>query len=171
MAGGLDRREWMNRVLSAAVSLGAAGPLWAAGQGAAAEWKPEFFTAAQAGTLAALGEAIVPGSTAARCPRVIDRMLAIESGDVRRPLVDALAAFDREARRLHGTGLAALDGAARDAMVAGAAGGGALHGPFTTVKEWTAGVYWTSREGLKELGWTGRLAWEMFPGCEVRGAG
>ncbi len=33
------------------------------------------------------------------------------------------------------------------------------------MKEWTADAYWSSQKGLRELGWTGRLAWDSFPNC------
>jgi len=33
------------------------------------------------------------------------------------------------------------------------------------LKGWISGAYYTSEQGLKELGWTGNMAFDSFPGC------
>ncbi len=67
------------------------------GSEAAHSWTPHFLSAAQNNTLIALGERIVPGSADAFCNRLIDRIMTIESAKNQKELVDALAAFDRQA--------------------------------------------------------------------------
>ena len=98
--------------------------------------------------LTAIGERIVPGSTEALCNRVIDRVLTMESDQTRKQLMDALAAF--------GTDFAGLQGAST---------GGPLHAQFEVIKEWIADAYWSSEKGLRELGWTGKMAWSTLPPC------
>jgi len=64
-----------------------------------AEGDPELLDAYQMKMLDSLGEAIVPGSTAAGCGRFIDSLLAVgERRDARR-FLSALGALEAEARR------------------------------------------------------------------------
>lgn len=165
--GGFSRRVWVQCVTAAVAALAAGGRL--AGAEPATGTAGAGLSPAQAATLTAVGEWIVPGSARVGCAQVIDRILAIEDDQHRQALSGALAAFDREAERLHGTGFARLDAAQQESIVAASSEGGPVHEAFRTVKEWTAAVYWTSRDGLKEQGWTGRLAWENFPGCDEHG--
>ena len=49
-----------------------------------------------------LSEQIVPGSRAAEVPEFLDRLLAVESTDTQKRFMQALGAFEREAREAHG---------------------------------------------------------------------
>jgi len=53
-------------------------------------------------TLAILGEQIVPGSRATQVPEFLDRLLAVESFETQQQFMQALGAFEREARDAHG---------------------------------------------------------------------
>src|SRR5688500_16269032 len=53
-------------------------------------------------TLALLSEQIVPGSRATQVPEFLDRLLAVESMDTQKGFMQALGAFEREAREAHG---------------------------------------------------------------------
>jgi hypothetical protein len=37
---------------------------------------------------------------------------------------------------------------------------------FDTLKGWISGAYYSSEAGMRELGWTGTVMHEKFPGCE-----
>lgn len=114
-------------------------------------------SADQNANLAAIGEAIVPGSAAADCNRVIDRVLAIESAKNQSDLKTALDAFD-SFRSQKPEQQAEILGTASTA-------GNKLEPHFQLIKEWVAATYWSSEPGLKELGWNGQMAWANYPGC------
>jgi len=138
----------------------------AAEEPATAPWKPQFLTAEQNDTLAAVGERMIPGSGEALCNRLIDSVLPMESEKNKKDLLDALAAFDGEAERRHRQRFRQLTPAQQDEILTFASNdGSALHHQFGLVKEWTADAYWTSLKGLRELGWTGRVMWDSFPNC------
>ena len=136
-----------------------------------AKWAPQFFTAEQNETLVALGERIVPGSGEAYSNRVIDLIMTVESDKVREELVQAMAAFDDQAQARHQKAFRALTSEQQDQILTSAVNDkGQLHSQFGVVKEWVADAYWSSEKGLREMGWTGRMAWETFPGCGHPGA-
>lgn len=171
-----SRRDWMLVLLQATSALTVAMPAAAAqhqphgaavpNEASLAPWTPRFLTAAQNETLIALGERIVPGSNETSCNRIIDSILAIDSEKNKRDLVQALAAFNGKAAQLHQQQFQQLSAAQQNEILSAAsAPDGSLHAEFGIVKEWMADAYWSSREGLRELGSTGRLAWNSFPGC------
>ncbi len=130
------------------------------------DWKPQFFSTEQNDTLIALGERIIPGSAGASCNRLIDLIMTVESEKTREELLQAMAMFDNEARKRHQKPFRDLTAEQQDEILTSAVTGGSpLHSQFGVVKEWMADAYWSSEKGLRELGWTGRMAWENFPGC------
>lgn len=157
----MNRREWMLQV----AALGSLSR-FSAGADAAKDWKSQFLSAEQNGTLVALGERIIPGSTEAYCNRVIDLVMPIESDKNKRDFLKCLDAFDREAESRHRQRFGALNATAQDEIVSNASvQGSSLHHELQIIKEWMAYAYWSSQKGLAELGSTGRMAWEEFPGC------
>ena len=178
----LNRRDLMRRLLQSAagVSLAPAvhgrpqhahGDAQKSSAGGDQEWRPQFFNAEQNRTLVSLGERIVPGSGDAMCNRLIDRFMTVESPERRAPLVSALAAFDRESRNRHGKPYSELSSEQQDELLTAASTGEQDRAHFQVIKEWIADAYWTSQEGMRELGRTNRIAWESFPGCEGAGPG
>jgi hypothetical protein len=138
----LSRREWIASL--------ALAPLLSA-------QNSSFLSPEQTQTLASLGECIIPGSAAAQCPQTIDLILGIESAKNQQMFTDALGAFKN---------FADLGAAAQTELLTKAAvSGNELNRPFQTVKEWVADTYWSSKAGLKDLGWTGQMAWREFKGC------
>ncbi|HEY7210383.1 MAG TPA: gluconate 2-dehydrogenase subunit 3 family protein [Bryobacteraceae bacterium] len=147
----LSRREWMVRVVAAAGALTTAS---------AETWRPEFLNERQNATLVSLGERIIPGSAAANCNRVIDLVLAIESEHNKQSFIAALSGFEK----VRFTG---LEPAEQDKILSRVSQPGAdLHAQFALLKEWIADAFWSSQEGMRELGWQGRIAWKEFDGCE-----
>ena len=128
-------------------------------------WVPHFLSTSQNETLLALGERIIPGTSAALCNRLIDSVLSIEAEKSKVELLQSLAAFDQEAHQLHHLRFDQLTPVQQDGILTIASRGGELHAEFGVVKEWMADAYWSSLNGLRELGWTGRMAWESFPDC------
>ena len=107
-------------------------------------------------TLAILGEQIVPGSRAAKVPEFLDRLLAVESTDTQKRFVQAIGAFERQAREAHGKpwkSLAAAEATALLAKMSEAPGSEATRRAFETIKGGVAETYFATETGLKELGW------------------
>jgi hypothetical protein len=160
-SAGINRREWMLRAAQASGVLALAGSL------EAAAWTPQFLTGSQAAILTALGERIIPGSTAAQCGRFIDLMMTIETKRIRDELTHSLAEFDAAAQKRYGNAFSRLQPQQQDKLLEEASEEHApLHPEFLVIKEWMADAYWTSRQGLHDLGWNGQMAWPAFPGCE-----
>ena len=195
-SGRLTRREMVRRLLAGA-GAGAAWPLVATSHpiyahladGAlfedmeklgAAEWKPLFLSAEQEELLAALGEAIVPGSGKAQVDRFIDLLLNVETAKHQSKFAESLAAFEAESQTRYGKRFPSLDASQQIALLTAAAsqpskedspGGGpkpnpSLHDHFENLKGWISGAYYSSEAGMRELGWTGEYVFESFPGCE-----
>ena len=68
-------------------------------------------------TLAILGEQIVPGSRAAKVPEFLDRLLAVESTDTQKRFIQAIGAFERQAREAHGKPWKSLTAAEATALL------------------------------------------------------
>jgi hypothetical protein len=166
----LDRREWILGILTASLLSGISPTSEAQSAPGTAEsereWVPRSFTVEQNETVIALGERIVPGSAEALCNRLIDLVLPIESEKNKREFLASLDAFDHEAENLFGRRFRNLDAASQDKILSNASEqGDKLFQAFQIVKEWMTDTYWSSLKGLRELGWTGRVAWDKFPGC------
>ena len=191
----LTRREIVQRLLGGA-GAGAAWPLVAASHpiyehlanGAmfeeaeklgATNWKPLFLNAQQEETLAALAEAIVPGSRKAQADRFIDLLLSVDTTEHKKSFVDSLAAFETESQKRFGKRFPALNAGEQNALLTDAstrpakesATGGdrkedpGLRGHFENLKGWISGAYYSSEAGMRELGWTEDRVFEKFPGC------
>lgn len=157
----MNRREWMLQM----AALGSLSRL-SAGADIADDWKPQFVSAEQNETMVALGERIIPGSAEAYCNRLIDLVMPIESDKNKRDFLKCLDAFDREAESRHRQRFGKLNATVQDEILSNASvQGSSLHHEFQLIKEWIADAYWSSQKGLAELGSTGRMAWEEFPGC------
>lgn len=140
---------------------------------AAAAYKPEFLDAHQFKTLEVLSEAIVPGSTTAKVAPFLDILLAVELPQTQRTFLSALGAFDMAAIRSHGKAWHSISAAERDAILQAASTGESgrskgvttMHDQFQTLKGWIAGAFYSSEQGMRELGWTGNVFHAELPGC------
>lgn len=164
-------------------------------QAAGENWAPLFLDSHQNETLVVLGERILPGSSKAQVNRFIDLLLSVDSADNQKGFLNALAAFEAESLSEHGqpfkdlpetqqvailTKAAAVQGAPEPGAFrrrvgvgsrAGASGNEhvTLHDHFENLKGWVMGAYYTSEVGMKELGWTGQVMFDSFPGCQHPG--
>jgi hypothetical protein len=140
---------------------------------AATAYKPEFLDAHQFKTLEVLSEAIVPGSTTAKVAPFLDILLAVELPQTQRTFLSALGAFDMAAIRSHGKAWSSITAAERDAILQAASTGESgrpkgtttMQDHFQTLKGWIAGAFYSSEQGMKELGWTGNVFHAELPGC------
>jgi hypothetical protein len=115
-----------------------------------------FFDKHAFDTLAILGEQIVPGSRAAKVPEFLDRLMAVESTDTQRGVIQSLGAFERAAREAHGKPWKALSPAEANAILgkmSEAPASEATHRAFEMIKGSVAETYFATEVGLKELGW------------------
>jgi hypothetical protein len=136
-----------------------------------AAWQPAFLTSNQNEALIAIGEGIIPGSKEALCNRVIDLILSIDSEKNKREFTAALAAFDSASQKQFEKPVNALTSEQMNKLLDSASTNTNPIWPhFDLLKEWLADSYWSSQQGLRELGWTGRMVWEKFDGCPHPGS-
>lgn len=120
-----------------------------------------FFDRHAFDTLAVLSEQIVPGSRAAQVPQFLDRLLAVESTDTQKNFMQALGAFEREAREAHGTPWKALTVDQATALltkISGQPESEPMRQTFDDLKKAVAKTFYESEIGMKELGWNGSIA-------------
>jgi hypothetical protein len=132
----------------------------------AAEWKPHFLSEPQAQSLDELAESIIPGSSRAHVNRFIDLLLSVDSKPNQKKFVASLAVVQDEVRHKFGRSFGQLTGHEKEDFLKGAFADSAAHKPIDELKEWVSLAYYSSEEGMKELGWTGTHAFRTFPGCD-----
>ena len=150
---------------------------------------PLFLDPHQLETLASLAEAIVPGSAAAGVAPFVDRLLAADTREAQTELLAAMGAMQAEAVARFGRPWLGLDAGQKTALLAAVSTGPrsralrywtpgqpvlvpepppappTLRDRFERLKETIATAYWSSETGMRELGWTGEMIHEGFPGC------
>jgi hypothetical protein len=132
----------------------------------AVDWKPLFLNAEQNRILVALSEVVVPGSASAKVNQFVDLLLSVDRAEHRRDFIGSLAAVEDEARRRFRRGFARLEQGEQEALIADFSKGDAHGEAFQNLKEWIAGAYYSSEQGMRELGWNGNYAFDSFSGCE-----
>jgi len=159
--------------------------------GAQQETVPRILDDHGRATLARLAEQLVPGSADAGAVDLLDRVMAVEPMEDQRRFLNALGAFEREARFRHGQGWLDLDerqqseilgeastlapalpekpawtkGQPVEPAPAGPEPPASLRDHFDRLRGIVARAYYATEPGMKELGFTGRMAWTSFPGC------
>ena len=111
-------------------------------------------------TLASLSEQIVPGSRAAQVPEFLDRLLAVESTDTQQRFMQALGAFEREARDAHGLPWKSLTAGQATALltkISAQSDSDVSRKAFERIKGAVAESYFSTEAGMKELGWNGSM--------------
>lgn len=156
-----------------------------------ANWKPIFFDSHQNETLIVLAERIVPNSTQAQVNRFVDTLLSVDTEENQKRFVAALGEFDHEAISRYNHPFKALSADQQNAILTEAStaeasqpGQGArrrrrpavpkpgmaqpaltVRDHFENIKSWVSGAFYSSEFGMKELGWTGQVAWAGLPSC------
>jgi hypothetical protein len=159
---------------------------------ASTNWKPEFLDPHQAETLTVLAERIVPGSTKAGVTPFVDLLLSVDTQENQRKFLASLGALEAEAINEHSRPFKELSEDQQNAILTKACNEKPSHSDenadfswfavpsketgetprvtlrdyFENVKGWVSGAYYSSEVGMRELGWTGQVAWDSFPGCE-----
>jgi len=169
------------------------GGTMAAAQAKAADpgWEPIFFDPHQIETLIVMAERIVPNSTQAQVNRFIDTLISVDTQDNQKKFLASLSAFDHEAIIHYNCPFKDLSEEQQNAILTEAStaepsqpGAGArrrrrpavpkagsvqpvltLRDHFENIKAWVSSAFYSSEFGMKELGWTGQVAWESLPGC------
>jgi hypothetical protein len=158
----------------------------------AAVWAPEFLDPHQSDTLTVLAECIVPGSTKAQVNRFIDLLLTVDTQENQKKFLASLGAFEAEAINRFGKPFKDLTAEQHNQIltVASTEKSGQPEGRsdwswfavpakepseqarvtirdhFENIKGWVSGAYYSSEVGMRELGWTGDVYFDSFPGCE-----
>jgi hypothetical protein len=158
--------------------------------GAGGESYPSILDEHGRALLARIAEQLVPGSEAAGAVDLLDRVMAVEPVQEQRRFLNALGAFERESRFRYGRGWLELDEPTRNEILVAAstlASARPVRSPWTKgrpielepdekppatlrdhfdrLRDLIARAYYATEPGMKELGFTGRLAWTSLPGC------
>ena len=75
-----------------------------------------------------------------------------------------MAAINKHGKAWIGITPSEQDALLRDASTADAKTS-AMRGHFQNLKDWIAGAYYSSEDGMRELGWTGNVFHQELPGC------
>jgi hypothetical protein len=121
--------------------------------------------------LALLGEQIVPGSRAVGAAEFLDRLLFVESTETQKGFMQALGAFEREAREAHGRPWRALTAEQATALLAKIStlpDSDATRRAFDSIKGAVAETYFASAAGKKELGWNGGVVFAPPAACDTQ---
>jgi hypothetical protein len=192
-ARGLNRRQLVQRLLGTAGTGLVLGRATEAADTKPAEpdWQPVFFDSHQNETLIVLAERILPNSTQAQVNRFIDTLISVDTQENQKKFLASLGAFDHEGIARYNRPFKDLAEDQQNAILTAAStaqpsepgqGGRRRRRPtvpkpggdepaltlrdrFENVKGWVSGAFYSSEFGMKELGWTGQVAWEGLPGC------
>jgi hypothetical protein len=154
---------------------------------AATDYKPEFLDAHQLETLDLLAERIVPGSREANVAPFIDQLLAVDNHANQRNFLGALGAMEMLAIDRFSKPWKGITPAQQDELLTHAStaqtgmkdtgtdraprmeGRRSIRDHFENLRGWISGAYYSSEQGMSELGWTGEMFFEKLPGCEHPG--
>ena len=146
-----------------------------------ADWTPLFLSREQNDLLVSVGEAIVPGSGRAAVNRFIDLLLSVDTKQHKDEFTLALSSINSAAIKQYGKPFAELSAKDQTSLLTAASTGASgrsedIAGPerngptlrdhFENIKGWVSGAYYSSEEGMKELGWTPDRVFHHFPQCE-----
>ena len=135
---------------------------------AAVSYTPELLDAQGLRTLESLAEAIVPGSTTARVAPFLDQLIAVDTAAVQRGFLGAIGAFGMAAVAAHGRSWLEIDSTQQTALLeqaSTATPATSLRPHFQLVKELIVGAYYSSEQGMRELGWDGTVVHGALPEC------
>jgi hypothetical protein len=162
----------------------------AADQAPHGTWTPKILTPHQNETLLALSERVVPNSSTAQVNRFIDLLLSVDTPETRQEFSESLAAFDDESTTRFGHAVKDISEAKQIELLTvfsaetlrhreteradpddappkkPSLGPPTLRDHFEKLKTWITGAYYSSEVGMRELGWTGTIFFEDFPGCQ-----
>jgi hypothetical protein len=182
--------------LTAAVARPASSaPEQATGQEAQDASLPRLLDDHRRALLARLSEQLVPGSEAAGVVDLLDRVMAVETHETQIRFLGALGAFEREARVRHARGFLEIEEREQQEILRIASTlppsqpepaswtkgqplvvsssspppPANLRDHFDRLRNLVARAYYATEPGMKELGFTGKMAWSSLPECNHTG--
>ena len=132
----------------------------------AVDWQPLFLNGGQDKTLAALSEIMVPGSATAHVDRFVDLLVSVDTAQHQREFVASLAAIEDEANKRFAKGFEQLTPSEQEILLTDFSTQEGHREEFHNLKGWIVGAYYSSEQGMRELGWNGNYAFESYPSCE-----
>jgi Gluconate 2-dehydrogenase subunit 3 len=154
------------------------------------DWSPQVLDAHQNESLIALAEGIVPGSSKAQVNRVIDLLLTVDTTENHQKFAAALAALEAESDKrfsqpivrvtqsqmtdlLTASSTATSAQSSKDENSDNSATQAARTSPatptirdhFENLKGWIVATYYSSEQGMTELGWTDEFYFESPTEC------
>jgi hypothetical protein len=119
-------------------------------------------------TLVLLADQIVPGARAAKVPEFLDGLLAVESSETQKRVMQAIGAFERVAREAHTVPWKKLTATQATALLTKMSTAPAADGSrraFELVKSAVSETYYSTQAGMKELGWNGGVMFAAPINC------
>ena len=113
----------------------------------------------------------MPGSRAAQVPEFLDRLLAVESLETQKGFMQALGAFEQEARAANGMpwkSLAPGQASALLTRISTQPDSDPSRHAFDRIKGAVAETYYQTEIGMKELGWDGSVTFSPPDMCEYQ---
>jgi hypothetical protein len=135
----------------------------------AVDWKPLFLNSQQDQTLVELAETIVPGSAKAQVHRFIDLLLTVDTKDSQEKFVASLADMQSASQEKFGRGFRQLTASEKEELLTHVCADPTHQKHFDDLKEWISTAYYSSEEGMRELGWTGEHAFRALAECSHEG--
>lgn len=132
-------------------------------------WKPLFLRDEQHRALVALSEAIVPGSAKAEVSRFIDLLLSVDTREHQEKFSASLAMIDKASQQTYSRGFAELAAGEKEKLLTLVSDNPAHDKDFDAIKEWVVLAYYSSEDGMRELGWTSQHAFRVLPECATKG--
>ena len=155
------------------------------------DWSPQALDAHQNETLVMLSERILPGAGEARLNRLIDLLLTVETPENRQAFVTAMAALDAESKTRFGGAVKAVSAGHCDELLTlcskmksaqpaverysmsddeednrAPVPSATLRDHFDNLKGWIVGAYYSTEQGMRELGWSEENYFDALPECE-----
>jgi Gluconate 2-dehydrogenase subunit 3 len=156
----ITRRNMLEKLLAAM----AAGAVWPA-LASALDWKPVLLNSQQNETLVALSESIVPGSANAQVNRFIDLLLSVDTTQNQEKFIASLTDVERTTEAKFGRPFHQLTANEKDDLLVNFSSDKTHQKSFDDLKEWIALAYYSSQDGMRELGWTDQHAFRQYPVC------
>jgi Gluconate 2-dehydrogenase subunit 3 len=144
-------------------------------------WTPEFLNTQQNESFTLLAERIVPGSAKAQVNRIVDLLLTIDTPANQKAFLASLAGFEAEAQKHYSKPLEGLSEIQQNellTMASTALGSetyesnqmpATLRDSFENLKGWSVGAYYSTEQGMRELGWSEDFYFEAPAECEHEG--
>lgn len=129
-------------------------------------YRPAFLSAAHLASSDKLSEAIVPGAHRALCAQFMDLLLGVDTAEHQQEFLASLSAMEAAAAKIFRKDIRSLNQTELHQLLeAASTTDSAEYHHFENLKGWTAGTYYSSEIGMRELGWTPDRVFPSYPVC------